>query len=185
MLLRKVVKAMVVAFAAGLVVLSLTTLVYEASFEGNYDQILLFIKKAHPEDRSPPKTIKDVINIYHKGWFHPKTAPIAKSLLIKFAIPAKQSFIPWKLRYFLWDLNIRIRFSEDEILGLYCASIYNGEEAGLNNLSLRLYLKPMSLLSTEEATRLFVIAIAPSVFLNHPEELERLKSKLIEKMPLP
>lgn len=67
------------------------------------------------------------------------------------------------------------------MLALYSALSYNGVGYGLNDLSQRLFEKPLSALSEHEAATVVAVLAAPDIYLRDPIRLERRRDVLLSR----
>jgi len=61
------------------------------------------------------------------------------------------------------------RFTSDQLIGLYAVMSYNGNDHGMNHLSMRLFGKPLQGLSDDEAAKVVAYYWGPAYMAGHPD----------------
>ena len=168
---------------AGVLLVVAIVCIYDILYFNPYRaQIENLLTKANPEDRNPPNNISLLIKIAHKK--SPSAATIvARNLLFKLTNTSKKNMLTWHLSYAMWALLVRLHLPDDRISALYCVLAYNGQDYGANELSNRLFLKPLSQLSDKESATLIAILWSPSDYLQHHNDFtNRLSDELLTQL---
>jgi hypothetical protein len=143
------------------------------------DDIEAVLASADPQDRTPPPNIRLYIAAMHKRGAS-TSAVVARQLHARF-LPRKD-MLRWHMRGILWERLVSLHLSQDEIIGLYSTLAYNGQGHGLNALSHRLFAKPLSALSDQEAATVVAYTWGPTYYANHPDLLEARRDKLLSEI---
>jgi len=169
------------AFVAALILLPLFAfLVYDALvFWPHRDDIQAILLDADPLDRSPPPKIRTYIQAQHQQGGSP-SAMVARQLHSRFL--TREGMLRWHIRGLLWEQLVSLHLSQDEILGLYSTLVYNGQGHGLNALSNRMFAKPLSSLSDQEAATVVAYTWGPSLYAHHPDRLQVRRDKLLSSV---
>ena len=148
-------------------------------FQPHRDKVNAILAAAHPEDRSPPALVRELVRAQPGAG---PSVPVARELLTHFVLERRGGMLGWHGRFFVWGLLVRLHLSEEEILGLYCARSYNGEGIGVNALAQRLYGKPLSLLSQAEAATVVAYLHAPKMYARDPARLTKRRDLLLSRV---
>jgi hypothetical protein len=151
-------------------------------FQPHRNDIAQLLVEADTQDRNPPDIIHRLIYASHLGGS--PTTPVARGLLVRFLPEAKQhgGMLGWHFRFALWDVLVRLHLSHEEVIGLYSTLVYNGQGHGINALALRMYGKPLSQLSEEEAATVVAVSWAPMVYLKSPARLNKRRDLLLSRI---
>ena len=171
----------VVALLATLILLpALGFLAYDALvFRPHRDEIQAILAKADPLDRTPPPKIRTYIIAQQQGGASP-SAMVARQLHYRL-LPRKET-LNWHIRSILWERLVSLHLSQDEVLGLYSTLVFNWQGHGLNALSARMFAKPLSALSDQEAATVVAYTWGPSLYAHHPDQLEARRDKLLSRV---
>lgn len=179
--MKQILEAMSIIFVlmiSPFVILAAYDLVVYMPKIGEINQL---IKTADSEDKNPPKIIQSLIEVSHQRYSSPST-PVARELVVKYMANRDGIVRHWVPQYFAWEILTRLHFSNNEIISLFCTLIYNGQGHGLNALSLRIFNKPLSALTTNEAAEIMAYIRAPSYYGHDRKALERMRDVLLERL---
>lgn len=126
-------------------------------------EIERLLSESDPEDKNPPEAFKLLIEVAHQNEVSP-SAVVARELLSKLTPMHSQRALNWQLDFALWSLLVQLHTSKNQIYGLYCTLAYNGQGYGANKLSMRLFSRPLSELSDEEAATLVLVLKSPKQY---------------------
>jgi membrane carboxypeptidase/penicillin-binding protein PbpC len=135
---------------------------------------------ADPEDRNPPPVVRRVIHARYASDFQ-IAAQVARQLQMHLDVSPSRGTLD---REFLELLTAYVcrGLSDDELIGLYATLAYNGVDHGMNNLSHRLFGKPLHEVSEEQAATIETILKGPSYYLGHPDRLEPARDRLLMRI---
>ena len=179
--MKRLAKAVSLLFATAVLIPLLAFFAYDAIvFWPHRDQITAILERSDPQDRRPPPSIERYISTLHSGDrpLASVTSVVARQLHTTF-LPARKTMFNWHLRGVLWDRLISLHLSRNEVIGLYCTLSYNGEGQGMNALSERLFSKPLSDLSDQEAATVVAYISSPGFIGRNPERLATRRDKLL------
>jgi hypothetical protein len=168
------------AFVAALIVLPVFAfLAYDALvFWPHRDDIQEILVNADPLDRSPPPKIRAYLQAQHQD--ASPSVMVARQLHSRF-LPHK-GMLRWHMQGVLWEQLVSLHLSQDETLGLYSTLVYNGRGYGLSALSNRMFAKPLSALSDQEAATVVAYTWGPSLYAHYPDRLQARRDLLLSRV---
>jgi membrane peptidoglycan carboxypeptidase len=89
-----------------------------------------------------------------------------------------------KYRHFQWlgwYVLVELFLDENEVYAIFCSMVYNGSGHGLNELSLRLFGRPLSELTLIEAAEVVVYIRGPSYYARRGERLDEAIDVLLKR----
>lgn len=179
--MNRIAASALTAVAAVLLLAIIAFACYDAIvFQPRRAEIQALLQRAPAEDRDPPALIRRYILASHQADYPPTTA-VARMLLARLDVSRDGGMPAWHARTALWDRLVWLHLSQDEILALYTTLSYNGSGHGLNQLSQRLYAKPLSALSEPEAATVVAILWSPSLYLSDRPRLDRRRDLLMAR----
>jgi hypothetical protein len=134
------------------------------------------LAQANPEDASPPKIIRDLIDA-NAG----SPIPYATRLVI-LRVDSDLNQRQWLLHSTLWGVLLPMHFDESQMYGLYAVLSYNGVDDGLSNFAHREYGQSLGQLSPLQAATTVAITSAPTLYHKDRDRLDRRARALLEKM---
>ncbi len=138
-------------------------------------QIEAVLANANPEDASPPKIIRELIDA-NAGSPTPHATRLATSLV--YSDPSQGQ---WHVRNALWRVLLPIHLGKLQMYGLYSVLSYNGTDRGLSNFARREYSKPLSQLSPLQGATTVAITHAPTAYLRDRNRLSERAKVLLER----
>ena len=148
-------------------------------FQPRLPDIENILSNADPEDKNPPLKIQELIEVLHEGSSSSQFA--TRNLLFRLHLN-QHSGLGWAGRFLMWSLLVDMHLPRAKIIALYATLAYNGENSGLNNLSKRLYAKPLSALSLTEAATVIAVLKSPSLYLQDNEKLVKYRNVLLARL---
>ena len=180
--MKKILKWIFGGFVLILLVPIVCFLVYAgAAFlpeKGNIDQI---IASASFEDSHVSEDIRSLIKASVNTDQKPSWS-VARLLVPKYRTNERGFVQSWQLQWAAWTALVDLVYGDDEVYTLFCASVYNGEGYGLNELSIRMFGKPLSTLSLDESAQVVAYTRAPNMYKNDIERLQAVKTLLLRKV---
>lgn len=173
-LARKITVLTVIPFIVIFLCLFIYHVIIFLPYKSKIDEALT---SANFEDREPPQNVRQLINSAHNTG-RSLDGELARIILVKMLNQSPPKMLFWHIQYSLWSILIPLNLSESEKYGLYCALSYNGQDYGANELAIRLFSKPLSQLSDEEAAEVVTILWSPSL-AQSPDKLKRRSHKLL------
>lgn len=176
------IKGFLVAVSA-LMALSLTAIVsYDILCFLPYRQDMKqLLSDANSENRHPPQMIFRLIDASDENGAE-ITASVARNLLTRYKEASQYKMIAWHANYFLWSLLVHFHLSKKEQYAYYCLLSFNGKDYGANELSNRLFSKPLSKLNEQEAAMIVATLVFPSQSQNNQENIKRYRDLLLNKL---
>lgn len=147
-------------------------------FRPRMPEIEKWISNASPEDRVLPPAVRQFVEISH-GRNSPDSY-VASLVLTKLHLDDKGG-LGWAVRWALWRYLLKLHLSGEGMETLYGTLAYNGQDSGLNNLSVRLFAKPLSALGPAEAATVVAVIQSPSLYLSDRELLAQRRDLLLSK----
>ena len=146
--------------------------------KGDIDKI---VSSAAFEDSHSSKNIRSLI----RASLNSDTKPsgfVARLLVLKFRTNERGFVQAWQLQWAAWAVLVDLVYDEDSVYTLFCALVYNGEGNGLNELSIRMFSKPLSSLTLDESAQVVAYTRAPNIYKKELERLHPIKSILLNKI---
>jgi len=146
--------------------------------KGDIDQI---VSSAAFEDSNSSNNLRSLIRASlnsdtKPSWF------VARLLVPKFRTNERGFVQAWQLQWAAWAVLVDFAYDEDAVYTLFCTLIYNGEGNGLNELSIRMFGKPLSSLTLDESAQVIAYTRAPNIYKKDLERLQTVKSILLNKV---
>jgi hypothetical protein len=153
-------------------------ILYFMPYRSDMKQLL---SEANSENRHPPQIIFNLIDISNQNGMA-VTASVARNLLTKYTKASQYRMIVWHANYLLWNWLVRVHLSKEELYAYYCLLSFNGKDYGANELSGRLFHKPLSKLNEQEAATVIATLIIPSQSKNNKKNIDIYKNFLLNKL---
>jgi hypothetical protein len=152
----------------------------ELWFMPRLEQARSVLHQANSEDQAPPPLIVRFLDA-NEGedhyWY------LARYIVHNTLPQSPPSTNDLNTRTILSVLLLRLHVSKLEALGMYCSVIYVGNSShGLSSASLRLFHKPLSSLSRDEAATIVVLLRAPAIYEKNPARLARQRDELVSRV---
>ena len=141
----------------------------------------LILTEAGQENLNPSQRIKDIILVSVNSENKPSGA-VARTLASIYQRNDAGVIRNWQLQWLAWHAFVESYYSQNEVFALFCATVYNGDGQGLNELAIRRYNRPLSKLSESEAAEIVAYTRAPSYMGRSRERLERMRDLLLERV---
>lgn len=157
-------------------------LLYDALyFLPHRTEIAHLLSQSDPEDRNPSEILKPLIDASHQDTA-PPSAEVARGLLNMLTPSTNQRALNWQIDFALWNFLVQLHIPKEQIYGLYCALAFNGLGHGANQLSKRIFSKPLSELSDEESASLILILRSPKQYRARQDSLNELRDQLLSRL---
>ena len=152
-------------------------------FSPRLGQIRTLVATAHPEDRTPPVRVRQLV-LTSTG--DTLTWEVTKIVLYQ-SKPTNYYGTTQSNRYSLLSyLLVSIHVSRAEALSIYCSRVYVGDGSnGLSTAAGRMFQKPLSALTTNEAAAVVALPWAPGYFAKHPRALAARQGLLLQQVRFP
>lgn len=141
------------------------------------------LSEADPEDRDVPPLLRKAMLAAYKDDATLATQ-VARVTNAQIFGSGRGRQIQWECHEVLENFAWR-RMSERELLAVYAAASWNGEDHGMNRLSIRLYSKPLHELSEDEAAKIVALYRGPSYLLKRPDVWQARADQLRAAMDAP
>ncbi|MDD5273179.1 MAG: transglycosylase domain-containing protein [Methylovulum sp.] len=139
------------------------------------------LSAADSENRHPPRIVTDLIYVASQNGTALATN-VARHLLVRYTKAAHYKMMAWHVSFLLWDGLVRLHLSKEEQYAYYCLLSFNGKDYGVNELSTRLFAKPLSQLNEKEAVTVIATLASPSYFSNNQEALKDYQDQLLAEL---
>jgi hypothetical protein len=171
----------------GLVILILLTpivcfLIYAGTVflpvKSDIDQI---IASAGYEDSNSPENIRSLIRASVNTDRKPSWV-VARLLVPKYRTNDRGYVQNWQLQWAVWTALVDMVYDDGAVYALFCTLIYTGDGNGLNELSGRMFGKPLSGLTLDEAAQVIAFTRAPNIYKKDIARLQTVKLILLKKV---
>jgi hypothetical protein len=132
-----------------------------AAFQSRRDDIDAIVAAAHPDERTPPTPLKELLLVdlrNNESW--------AATRILLHQLPVPQVLrggLGWHATGVLWTQLVRFHLSADERLAIICARSYMGQRMiGFEAAAQHYFQRPLALLGEPELATLVVIQRWPS-----------------------
>ncbi len=139
------------------------------------------LSAADSENKHPPRIVTDLIYVADQNGTA-LAANVARHLLVRYTKAAHYKMMAWHVNFLLWDGLVRLHLSKEELYAYYCLLSFNGKDYGVNELSTRLFAKPLSQLKEKEAVTIIATLASPSYFSNNQEALKDYQDQLLAEL---
>jgi hypothetical protein len=176
--MKKLLKFAVFSLAALVLAAILSLLSYNLLvFQPVRAEVPAILSSANSENRHPPQNVQRFIYAAHSRSYS-VTAFVGRELSERAALP-RAGVIVRIGRWVAWDLFVRMHLTDEEVMGLYASLCFNGEGAGLNDVSMRLFAKSLSSLNDVEAATVVAFLKAPGMYKRDPSLLQKSRDQLL------
>ncbi len=156
--MKAVIKNILLLLSAIIILPVLSVGLYDVKqFEPRRHEIDQLLASASDEDRHPPEVIKNFIAL--------SSGPSVPDFAVARYFVQRQGRgqLRWSLEATLWGLLLKLHYSFDDRLALFCTLSYTGQRVyGLNNAALNRYGKPLSQLSDKESAAIVLLLKSPT-----------------------
>jgi|APLak6261663543_1056040.scaffolds.fasta_scaffold02266_3 hypothetical protein len=139
------------------------------------------LSEADPENRHPPQIVSNLIDVSNQNGAT-VAASVAHKLLTRYTKASQHRMIIWHINYLLWNWLVYLHLSKEELYAYYCLLSFNGQDYGANELSNRLFDKPLSQLNEQEAATVVATLVFPSHSLHSKETIKKYQNDLLTKL---
>lgn len=140
------------------------------------------LEQSDYEDKYPPKTVRQLIDASYKNGGS-LSSSVARLLMYRYRGDENQDrVLISNVKMILWRVLISLNFQSDDLYSYYCILSFNGSGYGASELSKRLYSKPLSALSAEEAATVIAILWYPSQSQSNSERVIGYRDKLLNRL---
>lgn len=176
------IKVCAMVLATLIAVAGFAALAYDiVAFRPHIPAIRAVLDAASAECRSPTDSVARLVRASHRGRLG-LAGGVSRDLRFKLDPERPGGVIGWHARSAAWTLLIRLHLGDEAVLGLHCTLAYNGQDHGLDRLSLRLFDKPLDRLTDAEAATVVAMAWSPALYAMNPDRLARRRDILLSRM---
>lgn len=175
-------KFFLIAISAAIIFSLISIIGYDIlCFQPHRQDMKQLLSEADSENQHPSQIVSRLIDISSRNGAA-ITASVARNLLTRYEKASQYKMIPWHINYFFWNLLTYLHLSKEEIYAYYCLLSFNGKDYGANELSSRLFGKPLSKLDEQEAAMIVAILVMPSQSPGNQENIKKYQDLLLNEL---
>ncbi|THB68683.1 MAG: hypothetical protein D6B27_02050 [Gammaproteobacteria bacterium] len=181
-MIKKLIKRILFFLSAAALALALSILWYwNSSFRPHLPNIRSTILNTSEQHKNLPTRVKKIIISTNRSY----KVHVSKGLFWRFKNKSK-NILQWHIKNILWLSFIKLHFSDEELLVLWChfAPFMKEDrniERGLNNSALFHFKKKIKELNNRELLTIIEITKNPARYLKNQEKLEKRVDSLMDK----